>query len=93
MFIYVWQSQKKERQDNLKEEKEKEFATVESNSFEKLSKPQNNKKIANYRDDKEPFGTVTGGPILKKYCTSNGEIWLLHYSYCRPSELSQSIIN
>lgn len=45
MFIHVWQSQKKERQDNLKEEKEKEFATVESNSFEKLSKPQNNKKI------------------------------------------------
>ena len=33
----------KERQDNnLVEEREKEFATVECNSFEKLSKPQNN---------------------------------------------------
>lgn len=45
MFIPVWHSQKQERQDNLVKGKEnKEFATVEGNSSEKLSKPQNNRK-------------------------------------------------
>lgn len=45
------------------EEREKGFATDECNSFEKLTKLQNNKKIVNYSQGKEPFERVIGGPI------------------------------